>query len=409
MSYRFVKITTFYKEYLNHYYYKHGDMIYESYKVQFDHIMYDSFAWADFYQRNLRKIGVEAYEIIYNADPLQKAWAKENGSNKAGRDLLTYQIQSIKPDVVFIQDTNLFNGEWIDYLREMVPSINLVIGWCCSPFSSKQLDLDKKFDFMVTCSPLFDHQFKNYGLKSFQLKHAFEAEILNRIKSLKQEQGTDLLFSGSFKQGVDFHNERISMIEDVINSGINLKLFSELQIDKPLLLLSKQFAYLFSKLFMSLGLESIIEKNIILKKVLNLNEFPRNPKFSEKFLKINSHPVFGLEMFKTLADAKVSLNIHGGIAGDYAANLRLFEATGAGSCLVTDWKKNLDEIFEIDKEVVAFKSTEECIEKVKWLLEHPTERLRIRDAAQRRVLKDHTFEIRAQQLDEIIRKELAYN
>jgi len=104
--------------------------------------------------------------------------------------------------------------------------------------------------------------------------------------------------------------------------------------------------------------------------------------------------------------SKIGFNMHGEVAGDYAANVRLFEITGVGSCMVTDWKKNLNEIFEIDKEAVAFSSGDECIEKIKWLLDHPKEREEIAIAGQKRVLRDHTFKIRASQLNEIILKEL---
>ena len=58
--------------------------------------------------------------------------------------------------------------------------------------------------------------------------------------------------------------------------------------------------------------------------------------------------------------------------------------------MVTDWKKNLNDIFEIDTEVVAFKTPEECIEKVKWLLNNPTEREKISRAGQRRVVERTT-------------------
>jgi spore maturation protein CgeB len=111
-------------------------------------------------------------------------------------------------------------------------------------------------------------------------------------------------------------------------------------------------------------------------------------------------------MFKAISRSKIGFNMHGEAAGDYAANVRLFEITGVGSCMVTDMKKNLNEIFEIDKEVVAFNSGDECVEKIKWLLSHPKEREEIAKAGQRRVLKDHTFRIRAGQLNEIILKEL---
>ena len=98
--------------------------------------------------------------------------------------------------------------------------------------------------------------------------------------------------------------------------------------------------------------------------------------------------------------------MHGEAAGEYAANVRLFEITGVGSCMITDWKRNLNDIFEIDKEVVAFTTGDECIEKIKWLLNHQKERQEIAEAGQKRVLRDHTFKIRAGQLNEIILKEL---
>ena len=41
---------------------------------------------------------------------------------------------------------------------------------------------------------------------------------------------------------------------------------------------------------------------------------------------------------------------------------RLFEATGVGTLLVTDWKKNLHEMFEPGKEVIVYHSPEECAE-----------------------------------------------
>ncbi len=55
---------------------------------------------------------------------------------------------------------------------------------------------------------------------------------------------------------------------------------------------------------------------------------------------------WGLEMYRVLRDARISLNRHIGIAGDYANNMRLYEATGVGSLLLTDEKVNLGDLFE---------------------------------------------------------------
>jgi spore maturation protein CgeB len=110
-------------------------------------------------------------------------------------------------------------------------------------------------------------------------------------------------------------------------------------------------------------------------------------------------------MYQVLRDSLLTLNHHGAIP-PYANNLRLFEATGVGTLLVTDWKANLHEMFEPGKEVIAYRSAEECAELVKYYLEHDEERQAIARAGQQRTLRDHTHYKRMQRLVEIIQKYL---
>ena len=84
--------------------------------------------------------------------------------------------------------------------------------------------------------------------------------------------------------------------------------------------------------------------------------------------------------------------------------MRLFEATGMGSLLLTDKKNNLNKLFEIDKEIVTYSCKEEALEKVKYLLENPKKLSEIALAGQERTLKDHTYEIRMKELIEIIKQ-----
>jgi spore maturation protein CgeB len=86
--------------------------------------------------------------------------------------------------------------------------------------------------------------------------------------------------------------------------------------------------------------------------------------------------------------------------------MRLFEATGVGTCLITDWKKNLQQLFEPDKEIVVYESAEEMVEKTKWLLNHPREREEIASAGKERTMKDHTYARRAEQLNLYIMEKL---
>ncbi|NIR14974.1 MAG: glycosyltransferase family 1 protein, partial [Desulfobacterales bacterium] len=98
-----------------------------------------------------------------------------------------------------------------------------------------------------------------------------------------------------------------------------------------------------------------------------------------------------MENYEISARSKIALNSHIDCFENYAGNMRLYEVTGMGACLLTDWKINLPELFEPEVEVVTYRSVEECREKVSYLLENDTERRAIAAAGQKRTLRDHTY------------------
>ena len=71
---------------------------------------------------------------------------------------------------------------------------------------------------------------------------------------------------------------------------------------------------------------------------------------------------------------------------------RLFEVAMAGGFqLVDSVLPEVGEYFEIGKEVVTFDNEYDCVEKLRYYLSHPDDRLLIASAAQKRVLKEHTY------------------
>jgi len=117
-------------------------------------------------------------------------------------------------------------------------------------------------------------------------------------------------------------------------------------------------------------------------------------------------PRFGLDMYQLLRDSRVTLNVHAGAKTRFTSNMRLFEATGVGTCLLTDAADNLSELFEPDREVATFRSVDECVGKVARLLDHEDERAQIAAAGQSRCLADHTYPRRGDQLAAMIRAAL---
>ena len=116
-------------------------------------------------------------------------------------------------------------------------------------------------------------------------------------------------------------------------------------------------------------------------------------------------PVMGMNMYNLLHQSKLTFNMHADLAGG-VGNMRLFEATGVGVCLLTDTGNNMVDLFEADKEVVTYSNIDEAVEKVKYLMGHKEEAAEIAMAGQKRTLKDHTIKARCQQIDELIQASL---
>src|SRR5207237_10119566 len=68
---------------------------------------------------------------------------------------------------------------------------------------------------------------------------------------------------------------------------------------------------------------------------------------------------WGLHMLRVLAGARIAVNRHIDVAEDNANNMRLYEATGVGSLLLTDAKQNLGELFDVGREVVTYRNADE--------------------------------------------------
>ena len=79
------------------------------------------------------------------------------------------------------------------------------------------------------------------------------------------------------------------------------------------------------------------------------------------------------------------------MAQDNAVNMRMFEATGMGTLLLTDHKTGIENVFVPDKEIVTYKTIDEAIEKVAYYLKHDTERERIAKAGQARTFADYNL------------------
>jgi spore maturation protein CgeB len=103
--------------------------------------------------------------------------------------------------------------------------------------------------------------------------------------------------------------------------------------------------------------------------------------------------VFGSEKAKVYRSAAgVLSSMHPAeIAG---ANGRLFQATGCGGAVLSEFRPTVADLFEIGHEVLVYRDFDELVDQATRLLTEPGLTARIGDAAALRSHRDHTFDLR---------------
>jgi spore maturation protein CgeB len=370
---KLLKASPFYESYLDDFYVQNPEAYDWSYSQQINAILSEGIAWGNFWKSNLEKTGrYDVLEIITTSKHLQTTWAKENGVKHNEEnwftEILKAQVEKYQPDIFFPHDYLNIHSEFIQEIRKCVPSIRLVLGY--DGYGLGDGLRFKGTDLIISCANFICEFYSNHGYNTWFMPFGYETSINEKL--LKRPPIYDVSFCGSVIVRENFHNQRLRMLSE-ISSEIPLSLWAASfpthwePWKKDQLRRLKQGRY---KEFMDIW----------------------------KLGRINQGTKSGISMYQCLLDSKFTLNHHIDVSGSVAGNSRLVEATGAGTCLVTDWKPNIIDFFEPDTEVVTFKTTSEAISKIKYLMTNEKERAKISLAGQKRTFRDHTFMDRMQKL-----------
>ena len=400
---RFLRISTPYREYLKRFYAEHSGLGKEGYCAQQRALLTDGFQQLGSYCFHLSRLGYVCEEIIANAAPLQRAWCRERGVpwRETDYDLHATLAQAARfqPEVVFLVNARRFSWPWISALRSACPRLRCVLGWW-------GVDVDpnerlKGLDLVLTCNQELARDLRQLGAAVAVLPFAFDGRVLNWLDAT-HPPAMPLTFVGSVRRRDGFHGQRARLLE-VIGDRFDLEVFTH---DHAPSALASTGRLLAAGLGQALRFTGLSERRIAEMSLLRttMHDAPAcRANGTHPLWKRVHPPVYGRRYLQTLRDSEVTLNVHPGCAGEAAGNIRLFESTGVGTCLFTDWKRDLHKFFELDCEVVAFKSDAECLEKLAWIQAHGEARKAIAKAGQNRTLREHHFFALAQRLDEIIR------
>ncbi|HKQ53327.1 MAG TPA: glycosyltransferase [Pyrinomonadaceae bacterium] len=409
---RLLRLNIFYPAYLRQFYGGRLHLAEQPYEEQRQALLDDGFLWADFWSVALRGLGYEAEEIVANVESLQKRWAAEHGVAYGESswlfDIVAAQVKAFRPDVLFIADYAVFTAEFIRQLKTECPSIKLTLGWCGAPY--RDASVFHEYDIVLSCIPELVEHFREEGHTCYHVNHAFDPRVLEKIDTAAPPS-VDFAFVGSIVKRTKFHEMREKLLVKLVKET-DLQLATDVPyfpLGRRLRTMASARAYDVVRAAERAGIpRRVLGALPVAGRVLRWRERPMQSQNVNPKLKARARPpLYGLAMFQQLHDTRVALNTHIDISPVSASNLRLFEATGVGTCLLTDWKENIHELFEPDVEVVTYRDAAECIEKVRYLLAHDEERRAIAAAGQRRTLSEHTFKQRAAQLDEIVKAALS--
>ncbi len=373
---KIIVIDTYYAAFLARFYAQEKLLAGEDYSVQLQSLLNACFGTSDFYSRHLNELGCEAQDLIVNCVPLQQSWAKANrvplsklalkvphrlfripvlGKFLADlpglMDVAVAQIKAAKPDVLYCQDLSFFPAE---VLRELKQHVRLIVGQIACPLPPESFL--KGYDLILTSFPHFVPRLRALGVASEYFRIGFDERVLSLLGNV----GKDIDFS--FVGGISRHHGGAIPLLEYLTEQTDMRVFGY-------------------------GADSLPSTSPIRQR--------------------HGGEVWGMDMYRTLARSRITLNRHINVAENNANNMRLFEATGVGALLLTDRKDNLHELFEIGKEVVAYSSKEEAAELVRHYLKHPQEAEKIAKAGQARTLREHTYAQRMQELVPILKRNLS--
>lgn len=351
-------ISVYYTNFLKSFYERYGESVKKlSFNKHRQRLLGELFGDADFYSSGVKENGHFAEDIIANDEILQKKWAAEHNFTKFGRsgliskipylrifikpnwveDILLAQIKILSPNVLYFQDIEYFSSGFLKRINKKY----FIVAQKASPIW--KMGAFKDADLVFTSFPHFVKIFRANGIKSEYLKLAFGKKVLKIVPKQKK------IYNCTFAGGITAHHSKGTRILSKVSEKLHLDVFG-------------------------------YGKN--------------NLRKNSKLYKMHHGEIWGREMYKTLMQSRITINRHIDVAGKYANNMRLFEATGSGAMLLTDYKINYRDFFEDGKEIVTYRNANELIRKIKYYLHHPREREKIARAGQSKTLKNHNYKIR---------------
>jgi spore maturation protein CgeB len=113
--------------------------------------------------------------------------------------------------------------------------------------------------------------------------------------------------------------------------------------------------------------------------------------------------IYGPEFAKVARCSKIFLAFDRDTHIRLSMSARMYTAVGCGAFYLCEAVEGIESVLLPGKEIVTFKGEEEMIDKIRYYLPKESERQQIARAGQARVLREHTYERRLEEMFKIIK------
>ena len=124
-----------------------------------------------------------------------------------------------------------------------------------------------------------------------------------------------------------------------------------------------------------------------------------NPEVKRRY---KGKDIRGTQKAKAISGAAISLNLHHPLNDINGTGSRTFDIAACRGFQLADHKSDIEKLLKIGEEIICFESMDQLKKLIPYYLKHTDERKQIAEAAYQRVIKEHTYDVRAKQIIEIV-------
>ena len=335
----------------------------------------------------------------HNLPEVGLAWAKENKykpkSNDSILEIGMEKIKRFKPDVIFsFAPLTYLKNNFLDELIGALSKKPRIIAWYGANCGDEKIF--RYFDLTLSNSKHLVNSIKEKGIKADFLQHAFDPIILDKIK-IPKKRLKRVAFFGNIDVSTRGFRDRTRLLEQISDQTNILDVYGAHKVPTP----KERTKY--ALLNLRQNISSSIRQIVPIKKIIYWSDakyLPPSPwELSKNFCKRIKSPLYGQEMLQKLSSYQLALNYHNKHTGNFACNMRLFEATGLGCALITDHKSDLHEYFNHGREILSYKNKNELMEILNHISEYHLNE--IGKKAQYHVLNNYNTEKQIKVLSDI--------